>query len=354
MKFENYIQRALVVDFAVAVGGMIVLCLPGVAVSSISRLAGVEIMIVLKIVPFILAGLLPFILPLGYLLSLVVTYGRLAADNEWTAIRMAGMHPLRLLLPALPLAVLLGAGSMWFMAEELPVLRRKQDAVVFEALRDAITQLSPGRTELHLAGFDLIAKFREKDDFLDAVVQFPSKSGEAPRTVAARRVSFSFQDADVFVHLVDSRSVQGPVDASIGSTTVRFNLDELRRGSEKKYKALRYRPSSQLYRDLEAGDLDTLAAERVLFEIHERDAIATLYLMFMLLGVPIGLLMRHGSQLGALAVAVGIALVYYVFAMRLGQQLATSHRLPPLVCAWAVNVIGIISGVLLVRKAWKQ
>ena len=333
---------------------MLVLCLPGVAVSSVSRLAGVEIAIVLKVVPFVLAGLLPFILPLGYLLAVVVAYGRTAADNEWTAIRMAGLHPFRMLVPALPMAIILGAGSMWYMAEGLPVLRRTQDAVVFNALRNTITNLSPGRTELHLADFDLIASFREGDEFQDAVIQFPGQDGQEPKIVAARRVRFEFDDEDVVVHLVDARSIDGPREISSGSTTVRFNLGQMREGSEKKYKGLRYRPSSQLYRDLESGELDALKAEKVLFEIHQRDAIATLYLMFMLLGVPIGLLMRHGSQLGALAVAVLLALIYYVMALRLGQELATRHILPPLVCAWSVNVLGIFAGLLLMRKAWKQ
>jgi lipopolysaccharide export system permease protein len=333
---------------------MIVLCLPGVAVSSVSRLAGVEIEIVLKLVPFVLAGLLPFILPLGYLLAVVVAYGRTAADNEWTAIRMAGIHPFRMLVPALPMALILGAGSMWFMAEGLPVLRRTQDSVVFNALRNTITNLSPGRTELHLADFDLIAGFREGDDFIDAVIQFPGVEGREPKIVAARRVRFEFDDEDVIVHLTDSRSVDGPREVSSGSTTIRFNLGQVREGSEKKYKGLRYRPSSQLYRDLLDGDLDALKIEKILFEIHQRDAIATIYLMFMLLGLPIGLLMRHGSQLGALAVAVVLALVYYVLALRLGQELATRHLLPPLVCAWAVNLLGILAGLVLMRKAWKQ
>ena len=68
----------------------------------------------------------------------------------------------------------------------------------------------------------------------------------------------------------------------------------------------------------------------------------------------LGLLMRRGTQLGALAVAVGIALVYYLLSMRLGQQLATSNMLPPLLCAWAVNTTGLVVGLVLCRKAFAQ
>ncbi|HRV80143.1 MAG TPA: LptF/LptG family permease [Planctomycetota bacterium] len=344
----------MLINFAVAVGGMSLLCLPGVAVSSVSRLAGVDIFAVLKIVPFILASLLPFILPLSYLLSVVATYGRLAADNEWIAIKMSGMHPMRMLLPSLPLALLLGGGSMWFMAEGLPNLRRLQDSVMFHAVRDAITNLSPGRTELHLPGFDLVAKFRDKNDFLDALIQFPTKEGEEPRTIAARRVSFAFHGSDVSVELTDSRSVDGPHDATIASLTVQFNLDDLRQKAERNFTTLRYRPTSLIRQDLQEAGLEPRVVERLLFEIHERNAIASLYLMFMMLGIPIGLLLRSSTQLGALAVAVGIALVYYILAMRLGQELASSHQLPPLVCAWAVNVMGLVVGSFLMLKVCRQ
>jgi len=76
--------------------------------------------------------------------------------------------------------------------------------------------------------------------------------------------------------------------------------------------------------------------------------------VYLFLGLPLGLILGRGKQLGALALAVGVALLYYVLAMRLGQELATRNLLPPLLCAWAVNVLGLCVGAWLMWRAARQ
>jgi lipopolysaccharide export LptBFGC system permease protein LptF len=70
--------------------------------------------------------------------------------------------------------------------------------------------------------------------------------------------------------------------------------------------------------------------------------------------MPLGLLLGRRTQLGALSVAVGVALVYYLLALRLGQQLALNHVMPPLLCAWTVNALGFAVGLVLLRKVMRQ
>jgi lipopolysaccharide export LptBFGC system permease protein LptF len=354
LKLLNYIQRELLVDFVFAVGGMFVLCLPGIAVSAVHKLSGVPMSAILAIVPILFANLMPYMLPLGYLLAVVVTYGRLAAENEWTAILMAGIHPLRLVLPAVPLALILGAGSHYLVSETLPDLRRREKSATLSALRDTITNLSPGRTELHLGKFNLIAGYREGDEFLEAVIHIPARAGASAKTLAARRVRFGFEDNEMIVYLTQARAVHGALDVSSERTVLRLNLDELQSDATRGFTSMRYQPSSELREQLKSVVTDDERAELIRFEIHQRGAIATTYLMFLVLGMPIGLLLRSGTRLGALSVAVGFALLYYVLSMRLGKQLAANHVLPPLLCAWAVNIAGFVAGLVLLRKALKH
>ncbi len=354
MKLLNYIQRELLVDFVFAVGGMFVLCLPGIAVSAVHRLSGVPMSAILAIVPILFANLVPYMLPLGYLLAVVVTYGRLAADNEWTAILMAGVHPVRMILPAVPLAVILGAGSFYLVSEVLPDLRRKEKSATLSALRDTIVNLSPGRTELHLGKFHLIAGYREGDEFLEAVIHIPARQGGSAKTLAARRVRFGFEGSEMIVYLTQARAVHGTFDISSERTVLRLDLDELQAEAARSYDSLRYKRSSELRDQLKSVTVDPTRAEQMRFEIHARSAIASTYLMFLALGMPVGLLLRRGTRLGALSVAVGFALLYYVLSMRLGKQLALNNVLPPILCAWAVNGAGFVAGLALLRKAFKH
>jgi lipopolysaccharide export LptBFGC system permease protein LptF len=349
-----YIQGELIVDFAFAVGGMLVLSLPGAAVSAVNRLAGVDASVLLSFLPFLLANLLPYLLPLGFLLALVVTYGRLAADNEWTAIRMAGVHPIHMLLPALPLCLGLGALSLWFCAEGQPVVRTLQEQTALSALRRTVTNLSPGRTELHLGKFSLIAGYRDGNDFLQAVIHVPALNGRPAETLAARRVRFGFDQEDMLVQLEQARIVRGQMDVTNANPTFRIDLNELQQQTGKNYRSLRFRRSSDIGAELETGQVEEKRADVMRFEIHQRNAIASIYFVYLFLGLPLGLILGRGKQLGALALAVGIALLYYVLAMRLGQELATKHILPPLLCAWAVNVVGLCAGGVLLWRACRQ
>ena len=109
MKLQLYVLRQLLVSLAFSVGGILFVALPGLAVSTVHRLPGADAVILLRYVPLALQTLAPYVLPICFLLAVVATYGRLAADREWTAIQMAGVRPLGLLMP-LPLHT--GAGLL--------------------------------------------------------------------------------------------------------------------------------------------------------------------------------------------------------------------------------------------------
>jgi lipopolysaccharide export LptBFGC system permease protein LptF len=333
---------------------MFVLVLPGVAVSAVHRLAGVELSSILLFLPIVLSGLVPYILPIGYLLALVSTYGRLAADREWTAIRMAGVHPLVIVRPALLLALLLGIPTYWLVAEALPDIRRNERVFLGNALRETITHLSPGRTELSLGGFYLSAGYREGPDFLEAVIYLPARDGEPARTLLAERVHFEFTAREMQIYLRNARSVVGDVDLRIGDPVIQFPLEQVEPDTTTTLMSLRFRKSSEVEAELAHGEVPPERLTQVWFEIHQRRAISSIFLMFLLLGIPTGLLLRRGTQLGALSIAVGYALLYYVLSIRTGKMLVENAGLSPMLGAWTINAVGMIFGAWLTRRALFQ
>ncbi|MFN0009205.1 MAG: LptF/LptG family permease [Planctomycetota bacterium] len=356
MKLHLYILRELLVGFAFAVGGMMVLALPAIAVAAVSKLAGVDTVAILYYVPLLLAGLVPYIVPLGFLLAVVVTYGRLAADKEWTAAIMSGRNPLSLILPGLVVAIGASLSTLWLVSEVLPGIRRKQSEYQVAALRSTLTNLGPGRTELHLGKFYIAAGFREGADFLNALIYVPGRRGEGSKTVLADRVHFQLADRVMYVHLKNPRIVRGQMDVRGGDPIVRLDLDDLQSDKEKSFSATRFQKSSEMLKSLSRGELEANPEKKrlVVYELHNRCATSSTCLMFLLLGVPTGLLLRKGTQLSALATAVGYALLYYLLSMRLSKQLALGAYLSPAVGAWAITAVGAVFGLWLMRKAMRR
>ena len=103
-----------------------------------------------------------------------------------------------------------------------------------------------------------------------------------------------------------------------------------------------------------AGELKPRDERHYRWEFHQRNAQAASCLVFALLGASTGLLLRKGTRMGALAVAVGYALAYWLIALRLGKELAISGALPAAVGGWAAVVLTGSAGLILARKAFAR
>ncbi len=353
MKFEIYILKQLVLAFTLAVGGMLFVALPGIAVAAVHKLAGVDLMVVLRFLPLLAAGLVPYVIPIGFLLAVVVTYGRLAADREWTAMIMAGRNPLRMLLPAFMFGVVCSVGTYGMVGSLLPHLKYRTKEYRLEAVSDAMRNLSPGRTEINLGEFYLSALYRDGDSFFDALVSIPGQESR----ISARQVWFTFTDTEMRANLKDFQYVEpgGQARGSGESLTLGIEYKKLLKNDKRIDDRPRYKSSRELRRILRENDeLTDLQRREMTFEVHDRLAVAATIFMFLMLGVGNGLIMRKGTQLGAMAIAVGYALLYYVLSMRLGKELAVSGALPPIIAAWMVTGVGSIAGVLLLRRALRR
>ena len=109
--------------------------------------------------------------------------------------------------------------------------------------------------------------------------------------------------------------------------------------------------------DTTIEDGDAIAPERFhryTYEFHERLSNALTCLMFALVGTGTGILLRRGTQLAALAVSVGYAVLYWVLALRLGRELIFKGVIPPWAGTWGPLLICALGGVWLVRRAFKR
>ncbi len=355
MRIQLYVLREVFVAICFAAAGMLVLALPAVAVSAIHKLPGVDLRAVLFYLPLVIAGLVPYVLPLAFLLGVVSAYSRLTADNEWTAIRMTGRHPARVYVPGLVLALGMSAVTYWMVSDLLPQIRGKQTNYLIEASSRTMRELSPGRTEVKIGDFYLTARRRDGKAFLDAQVYVPPLSDEQARNLRADRIEFRFEERAVLMLFRNARTIVGGAEILNGDMTVRIDLEELTtsRESGSKSTRLRFLSSGRMREELRAGP----APERerdLRYELHYRLSLATVFGVFLLLGTSTGLLLGRRNQLIALALAAGYALGFYVLHMRLGKQLAQHTELPAELCAWSAIAVGAVAGGVLTWKAWRQ
>jgi len=367
---ERYLLRQLLVGMVFAVAGMAFVAVPGILVQAVHKLAGVGMASILGFVPLVLVDLLPYLLPIGFLLALVATYGRLAADNEWTAILMAGVHPLRMVLPAGLLSLLLAALLYGLATEVSPITRFQQREYTKSSVVKLLRSLSPGRTELKFGDFYLSSKARDKDNrnrFEQVFIHVPKHDDEPAQIVYAASAQFTFDAGWMLVDVTWPRWIGRGTDLRLSQAQFRLNLDELFEVDANRRFGWRYQSSRELERRLARSkallasngpnalegveEADGYVRQKDLkivnYEIHQRRALAAICPMFLLLGVSTGLLLRRGSQLFAFASSVLYALIYYLFSMRLGKVLGNSDVVPQWFAAWGATIGGSLIGVVM-------
>lgn len=87
---------------------------------------------ILQVIPFSLT----FSVPWGFLTAVLLVYGRLAADNELTSMRMAGLSLWRLSAPAIGLAIILSLVCYYINIEVAPKGKRAMSELVMRAASD--------------------------------------------------------------------------------------------------------------------------------------------------------------------------------------------------------------------------
>jgi lipopolysaccharide export LptBFGC system permease protein LptF len=361
-----YLLRLLSAAVVVSAGGLFFIAIPGAVVGAVQRLGGSNMMALLGFMPLVLVDLVPYLLPIGFLLAVVATYGRLAADNEWTAINMAGIHPLRMMLPGLIIACVLGGVSHWLTNEVSPGLGFAKREYARKILIESFRDVNPGRTEVAFRDFYLSAQSRDPESkvFRDVTIHVPSKArrsgattiaDEAGWTVIADIAEFTFHDSLMRIDLTRARSADNEGHAvRLGHSAVEVDIDELLQLKPSSSRAWRFKDSTELARMIDDGEVPEAELRGAVFALHDRRAMTATYVLFLLLGVPTGLLLRRGTQLGALAAAVGYALLYYLLEMRLGKTMASWGMMPPGLAAWATSILGGIAGVWLCWRAFRR
>jgi len=114
-------NAALTVVAILAVFFMVALAL----VLGTSRAEGVPFSLVIRHTGYKAISTLYLTLPLTVLSSCIFTYGRGKADGEFTATRVAGIHPWQTVVPALLLGALCTLGLAWLQGTAMPAAHFK-------------------------------------------------------------------------------------------------------------------------------------------------------------------------------------------------------------------------------------
>jgi lipopolysaccharide export system permease protein len=293
-----------------------------------------------------------YILPITFLLGVLLTVGRMAADSEITAMRACGIGVRSILLPIVGLGALMSVVS-WMLVVDVEHRARRELREVVRSMAARGATLEPGRFR-HVGPRVLYAEDRLADDTLEGVVISDRSNPERPLLIFARRgridldeegakLRVTLEEGDI---LVDPIGEQAALAQHIGFASFEtvFDVSELFRvGLDS------LRPYDMTLEELrsiaaraDSGDpLDDLIKKQgssYEVEMHRRFAVPFAPLLFAPVGVVLGMRRRRGARATGVILCALVAFGYYALLI-FGQRLGVEGRLPAFVALWIPNLI---------------
>ena len=360
---DEYIVREFLTMFFLVLAGFLLL----MVVFTFFDLVG-DILrnhIHLSIVGDYLLNLAPSLLyqiaPLAVLIAALVEFGVLNRNSEIIAIKATGISLYRLVVPIVSIAACLAVCLFLFDQYYLPQANRRQ-----EALRNVIkgrppqTYLHPEQTwifgQSHAREPDRIFYYQFFDPNAQRFANLsvfevdPTTFSLTRRIFAARAVwdadSGSWRFENGWVRDIQGGSVTEYRDFLKTSFTEIHEPPSYFQKEDLESQEMNFGQLDHYIRDLRQSGFDTMRLRVALWDKLSYPLIAP---AMAVLAIPFALSMGRRGSLTGVAVAVGVALAFWV-VRGLFEAMGNVNYLPPLMAAWSADVLfGLVGGYLLLR-----
>lgn len=146
---------------------------------------GLEVSIILELLFYVSASLLPLALPLAILLSSLIVMGNLGESNELTALKSSGMSIYKILRPLTGVIILIAIGTFYFSNYVIPVANYKWHSIIWDIQEKKMTSfLKPGSYTQEIDGFSIKIKEGKDNKFKNIIIHDRRSSSEL-RTIRA-------------------------------------------------------------------------------------------------------------------------------------------------------------------------
>jgi len=294
--------------------------------------------------------------PLSVLLAVLTTIGLLQKSNEITAMKATGTSIYRVVFPILIIAAVMSSALYLFDEHYIPAANQRQETLRNQIKgKPAQTYLRPDRKWI----------FGEHDniyyyEFFDAdqnsfgnitVFGFDPGTFELTSRVHASRAHWSGELGKWVFEQGWQRTFHGSAiqsfqqfDASTFPNLVEppgYFKKEVHQSQEMSSRELQ-----KYIADLQQSGFDVV---RLRVQLQKKFAYPVITLIMAVLAVPFSLSSGRKGALTGIAVALGVAIVYFI-AAGFFEAMGNASQLPPSLAAWGSDIIfGLLGGYLLLK-----
>ena len=300
---------------------------------------GASLPSVIKIFVFSLPGVVMWTFPMSMLLASLLTFGRLSSSSEITAMKSCGIGFGRIAAPAILLGFLVSVGAILFNEHVVPRANTAyRNVIYYEIEGGKIKRLVYARS------------FNAEQQQLTGVsLQIFGADGKVSHVENAEYAEWT--GSEWIMHKGDVYDIANEhLERRMRFETQVLPVEKDPRQIIREQKAPEEMTMRELRHQIALMQTQYVNTSKLEAELYQRVSVPMASLIFTLIGVPLGLQPTRNSSSAGFAMSVIIIFIYYAL-MTMGNAFARGEVLPPMLAVWIPNIVGIIAGIILLRRA---
>jgi len=317
---------------------------------------GVDIISVSKLFFYLLPYLLSYTIPMAMLTATLLAFGRLASDNEITAMRASGIRMLRISFPILTVALIVSLGLIPLNDKLIPRARYISRSMLKDiGVKRPAAYLEAGTFIKAFGDYIIFIHAIDKNTFKNIRIYQPQEGRQTRTIVAEEGEIISIPQKKVIrLKLVngssdepDPRNPENFYKLNFKTYYMSLSTEGMfgSRKPDKKAKEMTLSELRKEYAKMKSKGIDKLELASILTEIHKKISLSFAPLVFVLIGIPAAIKTRRGEKTIGFGVSLAIIVLYWVL---LAGATACSLRgnIPPWVAMWTPTAILSSIGIL--------
>ncbi len=354
---RTYILHEGIIPFFLSLGVLTCVFLLGnlIQLTNLVINKGVSLTTVLTVFLLYIPVLLGYTLPIACLVSVILTFSRLSADNEILAIRANGIHLGRILAPLVIVGIILSLLSVILNERIIPYAHHEQRKLLKNlGVKNPTALLEAG---LFIHSFDGQILFIHKIDgnkLYNVTIYQPKPDGPT-RTIIAKRGEFTpvpGQD-QIKLKLIDGTSdepnLENPENFYKLNFKNYFMTLDLSQDQKKVEKKPRSMTLKELREEIHKHEKLLVDTAQLRTEYFRKITWSFSPLVFILLGFPIAVITHRREKSANVVLAVVFAASYYLLSLGC-EALSVQNMAPAALIMWTPNILAAAGSLILNRQ----
>lgn len=359
---RNYILAECVLPFFISISVLTCIFLlgylPQLADKVINR--GVSLSAICQVFLYYIPLLLGYTLPISCLTTIILTFGRLSADNEILAMRASGIYLRRIISPLIMVGVIFSVVMFILNDRVIPQAYDQQNQLLKNTgFQNPGALLEAGTFINAFDGYIIFIYKIDGNKMYNVRIYQPQPEGKPTRTIIAQEGEFASSPTNDIIKLklvngtsdeIDFNNPNNFYKLNFETSFITLDISKARKKLDKKPKAMTLSELVKKMDELRPLFIDISPLQT---EYYRKITWALTPLLFILLGFPLAIITHRREKTANLLYALLFAAPY--FLLSLGAQALAGQNLTPIgLTMWAPNIIAsVVVGFLNLRMCLK-